>query len=271
MPSPFPGMDPYLESPFLWHGFHGFLIGEITHVLNAGLPEGLAANAEERVYIAPLERSIIPDIHLATVDYRAGETQQRTAVMDRTADHGIVAAYPEQERELFIAIRSLEDWDEIITIIEILSPTNKREDSPGWNAYLAQQRDTLYSNTNLMEIDLLRGGVHTVAAPKDELERHGRWDSLICVHRPIQAWHFEYWFSRIQDPLPGVSVPLTQSLGDFELGLQAAFGRAYDTGPYKRRIDYTSRPPGDLDAATLAWIDSWLRQKGLRQEPDDAT
>ncbi len=264
MPGPFPGMDPYLESPFLWHGFHGLLIDEITRDLNAGLPPGLAANPEERVYIAPFERSIIPDIHVATVDRDALQTQQRTAVMERSADHGIIAAYPEVEQERFIAIRSVEDWQEIVTIIEIVSPSNKHERSVGRSAYLAKQRDTLCSATNLMEIDLLRGGVHTVAAPKGLLERYGVWDGLAVVHRPIAAWHFEYWFCRLQNPLPTVDVPLTEGLDDFELDLQAAFDRAYDTGPYKRRIDYRQNPPGEFDEATLHWIDQWLKERHMR-------
>ena len=267
MPGPFPGMDPYLESRFLWHGFHGFLIGEITEDLNAGLPPGLAANAEERVYIAPFERSIIPDIHVAAVGRDALEIQRRTAVLDRTADHGIIAAYPEEEQELFIAIRSLENWDEIVTIIEILSPSNKREGSVGRSAYLAKQRDTLYSKTNLMEIDLLRSGAHTAAAPKEELDRRGAWHNLIVVHRPANAWHFEYWFNHLQNPLPEVKVPLTEGLADFDLNLQAAFDRAYDKGPYKRRIDYRQDPPGDFDEPTLRWIDQWLKERGMRSAP----
>jgi hypothetical protein len=267
MPGPFPGMDPYLESPYLWQGFHGFVIGEITQELNAGLPPGLAANAEERVYIAPLERSIIPDIHVVAVDREAGTSRHGSAVLDRAEDHGFIASYPDEEPELFIAIRSLENWDEVVTIIEILSPSNKREGSVGRSAYVAKQRDTLHSHTNLMEVDLLRGGVHTAAAPKEDLARHGEWHYLITVHRPVRAWHFEYWFSRLQNPLPDVKVPLTEGLADFNLPLQAAFDRAYDKGPYKRRIDYRRDPPVDFDEATLRWIDRWLKERGARAAP----
>jgi hypothetical protein len=257
-------MDPYLESPFLWHGFHGFLITEFTQALNAGLPQGLAANAEERVIITPPERAIIPDVHVAVQDRGAVATLERTQTMDLETDHGIIAAYPETEREMFVSIRSVDNWDEIVTIIEVLSPTNKQEGSGGRSAYLAKQQDTLYSSTNLMEIDLLKGGLHTVAAPRAQLAVHGSWDYLIVAHRSAQQWHFEFWLNRLQRSLPRVSVPLLAGMPAFELDLQAAFDRAYDVGPYRRRIDYRKDPPVALDAESLAWVDVWLREKGLR-------
>ncbi len=264
MPGPFPGMDPYLESPRYWTGFHGFLIAEIAQSLNEGLPAGLAANAEERVYVAPWDRQIVPDVHVTATDRVVSASQQRIAVLDRAMDHGVVIAYPEEEHESYIAIRSVDDWDEIVTIIEVLSPSNKREGGPGRDAYVTKQRDILDSSTNLVEIDLLRGGVHTAAPPRAQLERYGRWDCLVTAHRASKRWHFEYWLNRLPQPLPVVKTPLTRDLPDFDLDLQSAFGRAYDKGPYRRRVDYRIDPPGVLEQETLAWIDTWLRERGLR-------
>src|SRR5689334_6957189 len=99
MPGPFPGMDPYLESPFLWHGFHGLLIAEITQALNAGLPEGLAANPEERVIITPPEHTIIPDVHVGIQDRGVIATLERAQTVGLETDHGVIAAYPAVERE----------------------------------------------------------------------------------------------------------------------------------------------------------------------------
>jgi hypothetical protein len=55
-------MDPYLESPVQWRGFHGLLIASLTAELNQQLPPGFAANVEERVYLVRPERGLYPDI-----------------------------------------------------------------------------------------------------------------------------------------------------------------------------------------------------------------
>ena len=65
MPSPFPGMDPYLEAQGRWPGFHTLLIGSCSELLNRDLPETYVAQADERIALVsfddtPAER--IPDI-----------------------------------------------------------------------------------------------------------------------------------------------------------------------------------------------------------------
>src|SRR5947199_4548417 len=99
MPGPFPGMDPYLEARRFWKGFHGSLITEIVGNLNHALPAPFAADVDERVY----------------------------AISN--------VAYPQEERERFIEIRTGVDWEQIVTIIEVLSPSNKRDGGLGRDAY----------------------------------------------------------------------------------------------------------------------------------------
>src|ERR1051326_6104237 len=115
MPGPFPGMAPYLEAPRFWHGFHNRLIAYIEGALNAGLPPGLAANAEERVYISSPRRVIIPDISVTrTESPYASASPRRTAVLEADSTHGFLIAHPEREIKMFVEIRSVENWDEII-------------------------------------------------------------------------------------------------------------------------------------------------------------
>ena len=68
MPSPFPGMDPYLEDPHSWPGFHNKLAGEIEAALNQLIVPAYFAEIEERVYISdeedPGRRTIIPDVRI---------------------------------------------------------------------------------------------------------------------------------------------------------------------------------------------------------------
>jgi len=264
---PFPGMDPYIESSRFGKGFHGSLICEIVADLNAGLPEGFSANAEERVYIAPWDRAWVPDLQVVSVVRETPEDRTQTAVLEQPTDHGTVIAHPEEERELFIEIRAGADWEQLVTVIEVLSPSDKRAGDPGRGAYVTKQRDYLESQTNLVEIDLLRGGSHTVAPPRNQLQVFGAWDYVITAHRPARRWHFEFWLNRLPQPLPAIKVPLVEGIAPFELNLQSVVDRAYDKGPYRRRVDYRQDPPVAFDEATAAWIDSWLRERGLRSEP----
>ncbi len=68
MASPYPGMDPYLEDPFRWPGFHSLLAGEIMAALNRQLVPDYYANVEERVYISDEtdigRKTIIPDVRI---------------------------------------------------------------------------------------------------------------------------------------------------------------------------------------------------------------
>src|SRR5438067_4059077 len=67
MPSPFPGMDPYLEAPDIWPDFHDAFAGEIRAALNQSLPAPYYARLEMRPEIgivedAGYERRIVPDV-----------------------------------------------------------------------------------------------------------------------------------------------------------------------------------------------------------------
>ena len=69
MPSPFPGMDPYLEEPGLWPDVHHRLITVTSDTLAAALRPKYYVRIEERVYLSdesdPGRRVIIPDVRIA--------------------------------------------------------------------------------------------------------------------------------------------------------------------------------------------------------------
>jgi len=259
-------MDPYLERPRFWRGFHNGLVFATQAALNAVLPAGFAANYEERVLILPPERPVYPDViaveRPSDASVRAGAGG--IAVLEASAPHGVLIAHPEEVHEGFIEIRAADDWERIVTIIEFLSPTNKAAGSEGREEYLQKQKEVLESDTHLLEIDLLRGGLHTVSAPLEGLRQRGRWDYLVCLHRSTRRYHYEYWFNTIREPLPPVRVPLTGDFPDVALDLQAIFNQAYDAGPYRRMVDYRQEPPIPLEGEDAAWMDARLREKGLR-------
>jgi hypothetical protein len=73
MPSPFPGMDPYLEHPAWWPGVHHRLIVGLADVLGPVLRPNYAVSVEERVYVGIPEdlfilarpRTIVPDVSIS--------------------------------------------------------------------------------------------------------------------------------------------------------------------------------------------------------------
>jgi hypothetical protein len=268
MPSPFPGMDPYLEHPALWPGVHQRLITYIGDALNATLPPRYISDIGERLYIVQPERDIYPDVvileHPAAQpsrDPRAGETALLTV-----SDPPWVVTYEAVEiREVFIEILSAGDDSRVITVIEVLSPSNKAAGSAGRQLYLTKQQELFESQTHLIEIDLLRRGEHTVLAPRAKLLAKGGWDYLVCLHRGGQGRRSEVWPIRLRQPLPRIRVPLAEGDPDIVLDLQEVFKRCYDQGGYARRLNYRRDPPTPLPADDATWAEALLREQEPRR------
>jgi hypothetical protein len=267
MPSPFPGMDPYLEHPALFPGVHQGLIAVTRATLNALLPEHYVADIGERVYIVQPERSIYPDV--VVLEYPlakppAERSATGTAAATVSDPPWVVTYHPVEMREVFIEILSVRDGSRVITVIEVLSPSNKAAGSAGRQLYLTKQQELFESPTHLLEIDLLRYGEHTVVAPRERLLRRGRWNYLVCLHRGGQGNRCEVWPITLRQPLPRIRVPLADGDPDVVLDLQTVFNRCYDEGAYTRRLDYRQEPTPPLDGDDAAWAEQVLRTKGVR-------
>ncbi|HEX6984595.1 MAG TPA: DUF4058 family protein [Planctomycetaceae bacterium] len=271
MPSPFPGMDPYLEDPAIWPDLHDRLANEISSVLNAVLPRPYYARRESRpeVGIAGEDagRPIVPDVSVL----RRREAPARAATPGSVA----VAERPprtertesvrigtpgEPVRHHYVEIRDASRGHALVTLIEIVSPTNKR---PGEDrkAYRAKQREVLDSDSNLIEIDLLSAGEPVVASPAviAALEAgRGRSRYLVTVSRTWERAptpEYELFPFGLHDPLPCISVPLREGEDEVLLDLQYVFDRCYDTGPYARgAVDYDEPPRTPLADDEKLWV-----------------
>lgn len=269
MPSPFPGMDPYLEDPLHWSGVHHRLITVIAHELNSSLPDSYAADIGERLYVVQSGRPIYPDVSvfeqaLLREPVATYETNRPMSSYDRPV---VLTVTSDEIREAFVEIRTLEPDSRVIAVLEVLSPSNKEAGHPGRELYLTKQQEVLNSDIHLIEIDLLREGSHTVAVPYERLRKQMRWDYLVALHRGAQKawqWKFEAWAITLRQRLPRICVPLANGDPEVVLDLQSVFDRCYDEGPYRRRINYGSDPPTPLGAEDVEWADALLREKGLR-------
>jgi hypothetical protein len=162
-----------------------------------------------------------------------------------------------------VEIRAL-PGHELVTVIGVLSPSNKRATGRGRARYLRKQQRALAGSVNLVEIDLLRRGAWTVAVPHSALGSLDPHDYRVCVRRASRPGGFEFYPFRVAQPFPDVSVPLRLPDADPDLDLTHLFSEAYDRSMVATRIDYTTEPVPPLNAGDAAWADGLLRAAGLR-------
>ena len=163
MPSPFPGMDPYLEDPHIWPDFHKCLANRLSTALNRELPDHyyamLAIRCETGVVDEPISTVIVPDAIVLHAHQENGGTATAIAAPRASlSDCWEIIAEFEPVELCSIEVRDRDRAHEVVTLIEILSPSNKR---PGRdrNQLLAKRNGIMSSETSLVEIDLLRTGV----------------------------------------------------------------------------------------------------------------
>lgn len=253
----FPGMDPYLEDPQLWPGVHSRLIVYIADELQPHIRPRYIAAVEERVFVeGPTDRSIVPDVWLRRE--RLGPNQSAAAVLD--ADTAVtVQALSLDIHETYIEILDQQSGQRVVTVLEVVSPTNKYV-GPGRTSYLAKQREVLASNSHLVEIDLLRQGPHALAVPEYLARRWGMYDYLVCINRAADPRDkFELYPRRVRDRLPRIRVPLAGSDPDVRLDLQAVFARTYEAGSYRDRLHYGEPCHPPLGMEDQAWASELLR------------
>ena len=263
-------MDPYLEQPAYWPDVHHWLISHIATALQPQLRPRYVARVEVRVFLEPIPRDRRPDVHLAALPLpSAPSLGTSTAVAEEGID--VAVATPEwvptpelrETRQAFIEIHGVAN-QEIITIIEVLSPWNKAS-GPGRDEYLAKQQEILRSTTNLVEIDLLRGGAHTVAATEEDVLALGSGDYLICIRRTWNEGGLWLYRCSLREPLPTLAIPLRTEDEDVSLVLQEVLNRTYDAGAYDLILDYTEEPDPPLSRTDTLWVNQLLRERGLRE------
>jgi hypothetical protein len=263
MTSPFPGMDPYLESH--WGDIHSRLVIYASDQLQRRLPRDLRARVEERVFLEAPEvenQSFYPDMRVIE-EGRQGRGAVAVAESGvAVADPVLLLATNEPETQRFIEILDVGSGGRVVTVIEVLSPTNKRS-GPGRRAYLEKQEALRAGQVSSVEIDLLRDGVRTFSVPGELIPDRFRRGYAACVHRGWEHFQYEYYPFALRQRLPGFRIPLRQADADIVLDLQALINLCYENGGYDT-IDYRAEPVPPLDPDDARWADALLREKGLR-------
>ena len=254
MPSPFPGMDPFLENQ-LWRGFHHALISEIHHALMLQVRPRYVVDIEEDVYIAkddgtPL-RVIVPDVAVQSGTGWREFSNGNLAV----ATEPIIVTLPMSEpQEIPYLVIRRRDNSETVTVIEVLSPTNKSS-RDGRTEYLAKRNSLLRSRVHLVELDLLRGGERLPT-----IEELPQGDYLAFVSRATQRPLAAVYAWTLEQPLPMIPIPLDVGDPDAQLSLQEVFNTTYDRAGYDYVLNYTHPVQPSVAAARAEWIQQVLAQ-----------
>jgi hypothetical protein len=258
-------MNPYLEQPEIWSQVHKWLTILIAQTLNPQLRPKYRVAIEERVYETKGDDSLLVGIP----DDVVVQSSQTTQATDKTNSANIAVATPpvkpvkvtlpmtETVREWYLEVRNVETG-EVITVIEILSPKNKRS-GEGRIKYESKREKILDSLTHLVEIDLLRQG-KPMPMKGQEIQSHYR----IVVSRSSERPKADLYAFNLQQEIPSLPLPLQPEDTEPVINLHELLHRLYEQGSYDLAIDYRTEPIPPLSTADAAWLDKVLREQGLR-------
>jgi len=257
MPSPFPGMDPWLERPALWPDVHDSLIMSLRRTLTPLLRPRYYVAVQQRTVMAvlpPEPGPMIPD--LAVVETFApfqNTAEPWAAVLDEPVVVDLPA--PVMIREDYLEVVEVAD-NRVVTVIEILSPSNKCAGKDR-KKYAAKRNRIFQTDISLVEIDLLRDGE---PMPFTFLQNNGHLNHYrILVKRGERGRRAFLYPFNLRDPIPVVPLPLQP--GDVEppIRLSEVFKQTYEACGYDMRLNYHEPPEPPLSEDDMLWSKEILR------------
>lgn len=261
MSSPFPGMNPYLENPELWSEVHHRLITAIAIAIAPPIRPKYRVAIEKRTYLGDVEDSVlvgIPDVAVTTKTKTSTQNKTTTATLPAQGESVTVKLpVPEEKKEAYLEIREVATGY-VVTTIEVLSPTNKRT-GKGRDAYEEKRRDVLSTPTHLVEIDLLRAG-----NPMQILSEIPKTDYRILVARGNRRPLAEVFGFNLQQQIPQFLLPLKSEDNEPLVDLQSLLAQVYEQAGFDLAIDYNIEPVPQLQSEDKIWVDTLLKEKGLR-------
>ena len=258
MLSPFPGMDPYLESPAIWPDVHHCLIGEIRAALTAILRRRYVARVEMRTYLSdvddPGRQALVPDMTLKCVAKRKGLSKPKPVSACAVTEPLIVRTLMDEAiEEAFLKIIHVET-KELVAIMEVLSPASKIRGSRSRASFMAKRQEIMNSDVHWIEIDLIRAGVPSVTNPPLRSS-----DYRILLSRGDQRFRTRFWPVSVRQPLPTILIPLRGNDPEVPLDLGAVFRTGYDKAGYDLSVDYRKAPQPPLEGDDAKWARELLR------------
>ena len=176
------------------------------------------------------------------------------------AEPWIIRLSEESHTEGFVQIVDTASGNRVVTVIEILSPTNKRA-GDAQEDYRRKQRELRQGGVSLVEIDLLRSGRRVLQIPEFEIPPERRTAYAACAHRGDEPDRFDDFGFPLRERLPGICIPLRAADPDAVLDLQALVDQAYADGAYDD-LDYSKPPIPPLSPKDAAWAKQRVKRAG---------
>jgi hypothetical protein len=252
-------MDPYLERRNVWPDVHSALIVATRDALAPQVAPVYYVAIEERMYIVALESTDFigrPDVAVITAPREARPASQAETTTIASVAQTVVLPQFEEVHERYLEIRDAQTHA-VVTAIEILSPSNKAP-GEGREAYEEKRRQVLSTRTNLVEIDLLRGG-----RPM-EMQPPPQGDYCILVRAGWERPQARLYACSIRQALPEMPVPLRLGEPEARLPLGQLLADIYTRAHYDLRLDYRQPTEPPLSPLDAAWADALLHTQGLR-------
>lgn len=265
MRCPFPGMDPYLEKYQFWSDFTPRFLANLSNLMNARLLPRYETRIEEYLVVTHEDvrlHRIRPDVTIvATPEWSPGSGGSSITALAEVAVSEL--EYPDLDPLTQRRLKVIERKNRrVVTVIEVLSPSNKQPGEDGIETYLTKRAECLASEAHLVEIDLLRGGerlpMRRPLPPGDYYVYVGRQGR--SPRGQVFGWN---WKSR----MPTISIPLLKQDPEVELNLQEVFESVYEPACYDRMLPYDEPVEPPLSPADEAWTRERLQAAGLSERP----
>jgi hypothetical protein len=251
-------MDPYTEARQLWKGIHTQLIGELsTHLLPPLLAPAYYVDVEPSLQVRS-GQSLFPALQVLTAHRNPGQKPSGWAMPVATATMQLmtVPELDDEEEERAIYIREAAT-EQLVTVIELLSYSNKTRGTDKYARYMAKRRDLLQNGIHLVEIDLLRWG-QRVVAQLPEQPYH------ILITRADEQPQGRVWSFGLNDAIPTTPLPLLGEAEYVPLPLQGAYVTIYQARNFRNRLDYAVDPEPPLTGEQRAFIHERLTANHVR-------
>ncbi|MBL8890068.1 MAG: DUF4058 family protein [Planctomycetaceae bacterium] len=262
MPSPFPGMDPFLERSEIWPDFHDSMIAYIREALQPLLRPQYVALTQDRLFVVQNHRPIRPDISVFETQpffaTASGAETKATEPMEADLATSILELQLDEIRQPYIQIIEPASGNRVITAIEVLSPDNKTPGA-GQKSYQQKQQELWASGANLVEIDLWSAGVRIVLGNPDLAVDDLNRRYLVTVNR-AEPTRCEFYAIDLSQRLPRVAIPLKPSDKDVTMDLPTIFQCCYDSGPYPQLLYYDKPAPAALNEEEAKLVQQVLKQ-----------
>ena len=246
MQNPFPGMNPYLELPELWHQVHNRLIVAIADTITPEIVPKYRVSIEERVYTSVDDSLLVGIADVAVSRGGFSNTGTRLTAARVAEPIKVKVPIPEEVTERFLAVRATKTG-EVISVIEVISPKNKRSKA-GRDAYESKRQKILASTTSLVEIDLLRGG-----QPMAILGDSGK-GYRILISRGYNRPDADLYRFNLKESIPVFPVPLRQGDSEAVVDLQRLLNEIYERARFDLAIDYSQAVKPSLSPEERVWV-----------------